>query len=130
MFVDRHEEGAWVLKAWELLPPEALLQSQARELGYNENDDLRKLAPRMQAALQSINMSMDDWQPVWPFDFSSEHDKGTNPDAAAMKANRFWWYQQNKPMGCECDKMPDAGFLVVTKSECPAAVRARRPYRL
>ena len=49
---------------------------------------------QVQKALKSINMSMDDWQPVWPFDFSGEHDKGTDPNAAAMKANRFWWYQE------------------------------------
>lgn len=24
-------------------------------------------------ALRSINMGMDDWQPVWPFDFDAEH---------------------------------------------------------
>jgi len=51
---------------------------------------------QVRAALHSINMSMDDWQPLWPFDFTGEHDKGTDPDAAAMKANRFWWYRQNK----------------------------------
>jgi len=57
-------------------------------------------------ALRSINMPMDDWQSLWPFDFSGEHDKGTEPDAAAIKANRFWWYQQNKSMGRDCDKVP------------------------
>ena len=34
-------------------------------------------------ALPSINMPMDDWQSIWPFDFSGEHDKGTTPDEAA-----------------------------------------------
>lgn len=57
-------------------------------------------------ALRSINMGIDDWQPVWPFDFSGEHDKGTDPDAAAVKANRYWWHQQNKSMGRDCDKTP------------------------
>ncbi len=61
---------------------------------------------QVQEALKSINMSMDDWQPVWRFDFPGEHDRGTDPDAAAMKANRFWWHQQNKSMGRDCGKLP------------------------
>lgn len=32
---------------------------------------------------------IDDWQPVWPFGFAEEHEKGTDPDGADMKANRF-----------------------------------------
>jgi len=32
---------------------------------------------------------MEDWQGVWSFDFSCEHDAGTTPDEAAMKANRY-----------------------------------------
>jgi len=51
-------------------------------------------------------MPMDDWQSIWSFDFKGEHDRGTSPDDAAAKANRFWWYQQNKSMGRECDKVP------------------------
>jgi len=61
---------------------------------------------QVRTALRSINMSMDDWQPVWPFDFTREHEKGTDPDAAAMKANRFWWYRQNRSMGRECETVP------------------------
>jgi antirestriction protein ArdC len=41
------------------------------------------------AALKSINMSMDDWQPRWPFDFGAEYKAGTTADYAAMKANAF-----------------------------------------
>lgn len=73
---------------------------------------------QVQEALKTINMSMDDWQPVWPFDFSGEHDKGTDPDAAAMKANRFWWYQQNKSMGRECDKLPGCWLPRGHQGEC------------
>jgi hypothetical protein len=58
-------------------------------------------------ALRSINMPMEDWQRVWPFDFSAEHDAGTNPDDAAMKANRYWWYQQNKSVKQDCQKIPN-----------------------
>jgi hypothetical protein len=53
-------------------------------------------------ALTSMNMAIEDWQSIWPFDFRAEHDRGTEPDATALKANRFWWYQQNKSMRREC----------------------------
>jgi hypothetical protein len=43
-------------------------------------------------------MQMDDWQPVWSFDFPREHKTGTTPADAAMKANRFWWREQNKSL--------------------------------
>lgn len=57
-------------------------------------------------ALRSINMPMDDWQGIWPFDFKGEHDRGCSPEDAAGRANRFWWHQQNKSMGRECKKLP------------------------
>ena len=57
-------------------------------------------------ALRSINMQMEDWQGVWSFDFSAEYKAGTNPDAAAMKANRFWWREQNKSLKQDCTKTP------------------------
>ena len=56
-------------------------------------------------ALRSIDMSMEDWQKIWAFDFAAEHKSGTTPDAAAMKANRFWWREQNKSIGRGCDKI-------------------------
>src|SRR5436309_2466049 len=34
-------------------------------------------------ALTSINMHIEDWQGIWPFDFGAEYKAGTNPDAAA-----------------------------------------------
>jgi hypothetical protein len=57
-------------------------------------------------ALHSINMPMEDWQRSWEFDFPAEYERGTSPDAAAMKANRFWWSQQNKSIGQACEKIP------------------------
>jgi hypothetical protein len=50
---------------------------------------------QVQAALQSINMPFDDWQSVWRFDFENEFNAGVRADDAAMKANRFWWHEQN-----------------------------------
>jgi len=69
-------------------------------------------------ALRSINMSMDDWQPVWRFDFPGEHDKGTDPHAAAMKANRYWWHQQNKSLGQDCEKIPGCWLARGHQGEC------------
>jgi hypothetical protein len=57
-------------------------------------------------ALRSINMRIEDWQGVWPFNFSAEYGAGTNPDATAIKANRFWWREQNKSMKQDCQKTP------------------------
>jgi len=53
-------------------------------------------------ALASMNMTIEDWQSIWPFDFRTEYDSGTAPGDAAEKSNRFWWYQQNKSMQREC----------------------------
>ncbi|HEY4899761.1 MAG TPA: hypothetical protein VIH91_02965 [Terriglobales bacterium] len=47
-------------------------------------------------ALDSINMSMETWHAVWPFDFAREFADGTAPSVTALKANRFWWRQQNQ----------------------------------
>jgi len=73
---------------------------------------------QVRTALHSINMSMDDWQPVWPFDFPGEHDKGTDSGAAAMKANRFWWYRQNRSIGRECDIVPGCWLPRGHQGEC------------
>jgi hypothetical protein len=56
------------------------------------------------AALRSINMPMEDWQKSWAFDFRSEFSAGTPANDAAMKANKYWWYRQNQPMGQDCQK--------------------------
>lgn len=56
----------------------------------------------VQKALRSINMSMDDWQSLWPFDFQVEYKAGAKADDAAMKANRFWWHEQNKSLKQDC----------------------------
>lgn len=69
-------------------------------------------------ALRSINMNMSDWQPVWSFDFKSEYGAGTPPDDAAMKANRFWWGEQNKSIGRACDRLPGCWLPKGHQGEC------------
>ena len=58
-------------------------------------------------ALRSINMQLEDWQPVFEFNFQAAHDAGDTPDEAAMKANKFWWLRQNQSLKTECLRMPD-----------------------
>ena len=60
----------------------------------------------VRGALRSINMPLEEWQAIWPFDFAAEHKAGTNAGDSAMKANRFWWHHQNKSMGQDCDRLP------------------------
>jgi hypothetical protein len=59
------------------------------------------------SALRSINMPMEEWQNAWKFDFQREYSIGTPPGDAAAKANRFWWFQQNKAFGQGCSKTPN-----------------------
>ena len=61
----------------------------------------------VQQALGSINMSMEEWQSRWPFDFQAEYKAGTKADDAAMKANRFWWHAQNKSLKQDCRSTPN-----------------------
>jgi len=69
-------------------------------------------------ALRSINMPMEDWQKIWAFDFAAEYQRGTGPDAAATKANRFWWSEQNKSIGRACEKVPGCWLPRGHQSEC------------
>ena len=56
----------------------------------------------VQRALDSINMSMDDWHTRWPFDFHAEYNEGTKATDAALKANHFWWREQNRSLDQDC----------------------------
>ena len=58
----------------------------------------------VEAALSSINMPLKDWQKNWAFDFQAGFAAGTSANDAAMKANQFWWYQQNKAIHRDCRK--------------------------
>src|SRR5579871_5124079 len=59
------------------------------------------------ATLRSINMSLEEWQRLWPFNFQQEFNAGVKPDDAAMKANRYWWFRQNKSLNRQCEKTPN-----------------------
>jgi hypothetical protein len=76
---------------------------------------------QVQDALRSINMQMDDWQPIWSFDFPREHNAGTAPGDAAMKANRFWWREQNKSLKQDCAKTPGCWLPRDHQGKCQPA---------
>ena len=61
----------------------------------------------VQGILRSINMPFDAWQAIWQFDFHREFEASTKPDDAAMKANRFWWHEQNKSLKQDCQQTPN-----------------------
>lgn len=73
---------------------------------------------KVRDALRSINMHIEDWQSSWPFDFGAEYRVGTNPDTAAMKANRFWWNEQNKSLKRNCQKTPGCWLSKEHQGEC------------
>ena len=51
----------------------------------------------VRSALAEINMSPDDWQPRYPFDFRKSFDSGRTPLEAAKEANAYWWSTQPVP---------------------------------
>jgi hypothetical protein len=69
-------------------------------------------------ALRSIGMPMGDWQSIWPFDFGGEFAAGTAADAAAGKANRFWWKRQNQSLNQHCRKDGDCWLPQNHQGEC------------
>jgi hypothetical protein len=69
-------------------------------------------------ALDSINMPMEEWQRSWPFLFRDEYAQGTSPADAAMKANRFWWLQQNKSLKKDCRNTKDCWLPRGHQGDC------------
>jgi hypothetical protein len=72
----------------------------------------------VQAALRSINMPFDVWQKVWRFDFEREFNAGVKADDATMKANRFWWHEQNKAVKKDCRQTSNGWLPRGHQGEC------------
>jgi len=72
----------------------------------------------VRSALQSINMPMDEWQNNWRFDFEHEYKTGSDSSQAAEKANRYWWYEQNKALRQECRRTPHCWLPQNHQGEC------------
>jgi hypothetical protein len=90
--------------------------------------DYERWLTEVETALDEVNMPMADWQSVWPFDFGAEFEARTTPELAAMKANRFWWYQQNKSLNQDCRKTPDCWLPRGHSDDCqPVAEPTYQP---
>jgi hypothetical protein len=73
---------------------------------------------KVRDALRSINMSMEDWQPVWVFDFRAQYEEGILPNDAAERANRFWWHKQNQSLEQDCRLTPNCWLPRGHQGEC------------
>jgi hypothetical protein len=82
---------------------------------------------KVEEALSSIDMSMDDWQSRWPFDFHTEYKSGTEADNAAIKANRFWWLEQNKSLRQDCRSAPNCWLPRGHQGPCQPVSSETRP---
>jgi hypothetical protein len=69
-------------------------------------------------ALESVNMTMREWQRMWAFDFRREFDSGTSANDAATKANQFWWHRQNTAIGQNCLKTQNCWLPRNHQGEC------------
>lgn len=79
---------------------------------------------RVRDTLRSINMRIEDWQGVWPFDFGTEYKAGTNPGEAAAKANRYWWREQNKSLNQNCERVLSCWLPKGHPGKCEATYEA------
>lgn len=73
---------------------------------------------KVREALANINMPLEDWQRLWKFDFEREYKAETLPDAAAMKANRYWWHEQNISLRQDCQKIQNCWLPRRHQGEC------------
>lgn len=79
---------------------------------------------KVREALVSINMPLEEWQALWPFEFRAEFEAGVDADQAAMKANRFWWNKQNKSLEQNCQTAPDCWLPRGHQGDCePVAAK-------
>ena len=72
----------------------------------------------VRAALNSINMPMNEWQKVWHFDFEREFKAGKDAATAADLANRHWWHEQNKSLNQDCQKSHDCWLPRKHRGDC------------
>lgn len=69
---------------------------------HDMEQNFEKWLGQVRSTLLSFNMPLERWQERWEFDFAAEFNAGIEPARAAEKANRFWWYEQNRALGQEC----------------------------
>lgn len=52
----------------------------------------------VRASLAAINMSLEEWQNLFPYDFKADFDAGVNPEEAAKRACNHYWDEQIKAL--------------------------------
>jgi len=77
----------------------------------------------VEKALASINMPMEEWQRQWAFDFTREFRSGAVATDAAMKANRFWWHEQNKAVHQDCTLSGDCWLPRGHQGRCQPVIQ-------
>ena len=55
--------------------------------------------------------------------FSREYEAGTKAGEAAMKANRFWWREQNKSLKQDCRLTLHVGYRVAIRAHVSLLIR-------
>jgi len=63
-------------------------------------------------------MPRQKWQQSWQFDFDAEYRAGTEAKQAAARANRFWWYEQNKVLNQHCQRTTNCWLPDRHEGEC------------
>jgi hypothetical protein len=86
----------------------------AQELRYDQ------WFAEVKESLSSVSMNLDDWQRRWRFDFMAQYTRGVQAGHAAIAANRFWWYEQNKAMGKNCTRTDSCWLPSGHQGQLPA----------
>lgn len=61
-----------------------------------ERNDFHGWLEEVKAALAEMNMSYDEWQAAFPFDYAGTFKAGLPARAAALAANAYYWVEQDK----------------------------------
>jgi hypothetical protein len=70
---------------------------------------------KVRDVLDSIKMPIETWQATSAFDFEREFAAESSPDNAALRANKFWWLQQNRRIDQDCCRTPNCWLPEGTK---------------
>jgi hypothetical protein len=68
-------------------------------------------------------MPLGDCQKSWAFDFRAEFDAGATANDVAMKANKFWWREQNKAMQQDCRLSQDCWLPRGHQGRCQPVIQ-------
>jgi hypothetical protein len=120
--------GRVIARAWRRVRTMRAGAGQTVQSEGTNMTDYEKWLDDVKGALRSVNMPFDDWQSRWHFDLRREFESGAKADDAAMKANRFWWREQNKSLKQDCRKTPDCWLPRGHQGACqPVSVPTYEP---